>query len=125
MQIRKNMIIKTTKTKRLKREKRHQRLRTKISGTSRRPRLSVFKSHRHIYAQLIDDTSGKTLAQATDLEIKIKGKKSDRAKAVGNLIAKKTKALKIKKVVLDRGGFKYHGRIKKLTEGAREGGLIF
>jgi len=119
------MIIKATKTKRIRREKRHQRLRAKISGTGRRPRLSVFKSHRHIYAQLINDASGKTLAHATDLEIKIKGKKSDRAKAVGELIAKKAKALKIKKVVLDRGGFKYHGRIKKLTEGAREGGLIF
>jgi len=114
----------TLQVKRARRTKRHLRLRAKISGTNQRPRLSVFKSHQHIYAQLIDDASAKTLASASDLDIK-KGKKSDRAAEVGELIAKKAKTLKIKKVVFDRGGFKYHGRIKQLVEGARKGGLIF
>lgn len=114
----------TLKIKKDRRKKRHLRVRAKISGTNQRPRLSVFKSHQHIYAQLINDADAKTLASVSDLDIK-KGKKSERAAEVGELIAKKAKALKIKKVVFDRGGFQYHGRIKQLVEGARKGGLIF
>ena len=90
-----------------------------------RPRLSVFKANRHIYAQLIDDGAGKTLAAASSLEIKSKGKKTDIAKEVGKLIASKALVKKIKAVKFDRGGFAYHGRIKALAEGAREGGLEF
>lgn len=102
----------------------------KIEGTAKRPRLSVFKSNKHIYAQLIDDGKGKTLFSANDLKIKIKSdkkgdKKTDLAKKVGQMIAKKGVENKIKKVVFDRGGYKYHGRIKAVAEGAREGGLEF
>jgi large subunit ribosomal protein L18 len=90
-----------------------------------RPRLSVFKANRHIYAQLIDDNAGKTLAAASSLEIKSKAKKTDIAKEVGKLVATKAMARNIKAVKFDRGGFAYHGRIKALAEGAREGGLEF
>lgn len=116
------------RTKKEKREKRHKRLRAKMSGTAKRPRLSVFKSNKHIYVQLINDEKGKTLFVASDLEIKEdkkKNKKTDLAKKVGQLIAKKSTGNKIKKVVFDRGGYKYQGRIKSVAEGAREGGLEF
>jgi large subunit ribosomal protein L18 len=93
-------------------------------GTSHRPRLSVFKSNKHIYAQLIDDENIKVLAAAGDLDIK-KGSKTEKAKEVGKLIAKKAQDGKISEVVFDRSGFPYHGRIKALAEGAREGGLKF
>ncbi|MFH1462211.1 MAG: 50S ribosomal protein L18 [bacterium] len=109
-----------------KRLRRHKRVRAKISGTKERPRLSVFRSSKHIYAQLVDDQRGKTLASASDKEIKIKkGLKVDKAKEVGKLIAEKAKGLKIEKVVFDRGGYQYHGRVKALAEGAREGELKF
>ncbi|MBI2042279.1 MAG: 50S ribosomal protein L18 [Candidatus Nealsonbacteria bacterium] len=111
-------------TKQAKRKIRHKRIRAKITGTSKRPRLAVFRSAGHIYAQLIDDEKGKTLASASDLAIK-RGKKSERAKEVGKLIAKVSIEKKIKGVVFDRGGYPYHGRIKALAEGAREGGLNF
>jgi large subunit ribosomal protein L18 len=111
--------------KRIKRAIRHKRVRSRVSGLAERPRLSVFKANRHIYAQLIDDAAGKTLASASSLEIKAKGKKSDTAKEVGKLIATKAAAKSIKAVKFDRGGFAYHGRIKALAEGAREGGLKF
>lgn len=103
---------------------RHKRIRAKVAGTPKKPRLSVFKSANHIYAQLIDDEKGKTLLSASDLTIK-KGKKSEKAREVGQLIAKAAAAKKIQAIVFDRGGYPYHGRIKALAEGAREGGLKF
>lgn len=108
-----------------KRVIRRGRVRSRISGTDKRPRLSVFKANRHIYAQLIDDAAGKTLAQASSLKVAAKGKKSDLAKEVGKAIAAQGLAKNIKAVKFDRGGFAYHGRIKALAEGAREGGLEF
>lgn len=105
----------TSKQKQLKIERRHKRIRSVLSGTSERPRLSVFKSHKYLYAQIIDDTKGHTLAQAN----------SDDAKKVGIEIAKKAKALKIDKVVFDRGGYLYTGKIKAIADAAREGGLNF
>jgi len=113
--------------KKEKRYRRHKRVRAKVFGTQNALRLCVFRSLRHIYAQLIDDKEGKTLVSASDLEIKKKKgvKKTEIAKEVGKLIAKKAVAQKIKKVVFDRGGYKYHGRVKNLADGAREGGLEF
>ena len=109
--------------------KRKTRIRRKISGTTERPRLSVYKSLKHIYAQVIDDTTGKTLAYACSLSKELKGqdegdKKAD-AKRVGSLIAQKAKAANIAKVVFDRNGFPYQGRIAAVADGAREGGLEF
>jgi large subunit ribosomal protein L18 len=111
--------------KKEKRKFRHKRVRSKISGTKEVPRLCVFKSNNHIYAQLINDEKGKTLASADDRKQTKKMKKVEKAKEVGKEIAKKAVDLKIKKVVFDRGGYKYHGRIKSVAEGAREGGLNF
>lgn len=113
--------------KQQKRIRRHKRVRAKISGTKERPRLCIFKSTKYIYAQLIDDERGKTLVAVSSRELKkVKNaKKVDLAKEVGKLIAKKAKDKKIEKVVFDRGGYQYHGRVKAVAEGAREGGLIF
>ena len=113
--------------KQIGRKMRQRRIRAKISGTKERPRLSVFRSSSHIYAQLVDDNKGKTLASVKDSEIKKKGAKGkvELAKEVGRLIAEKAKGLKIEKVVFDRGGYSYHGKVKALAEGAREGGLKF
>lgn len=115
-----------------KKEIRHRRIRAKIKGTPEKPRLSVFRSNRHIFAQLIDDTKGKTIVSASDLKIKSKdlpagqaGKKTDRAKIVGAELAKSAQEKKIEKIVFDRGGNKYHGRVKAVAEGAKEGGLKF
>ncbi len=119
------MATNITKIKRQKRIARHRRIKAKILGSRQIPRLSVFRSNKHIYAQLINDSKGIVLASASDKEIKTKGKKVDVAKLVGELIAKKAKDLKIIKVVFDRGGFQYHGRVKNLAEGAREAGLKF
>lgn len=106
-------------------ERRHRRVRAKISGTGTRPRLSVYRSLSHIYAQIIDDERGVTLLSVKDSEIKdFKGKKIDLATAVGKLLAEKAKDKNISQVVFDRGSFKYHGRIKALAESARENGLI-
>ncbi|NLW08814.1 MAG: 50S ribosomal protein L18 [Firmicutes bacterium] len=111
--------------------KRHLRLRKKVSGTAERPRLSVFKSLRHIYAQIIDDTAGKTLLSASTLEPEIRkkvGKDSGNiagAKLVGEIIAERALANGIKQVVFDRGGHLYHGRVAALAEAAREKGLDF
>lgn len=105
----------TSKQKQLKISRRHKRIRSILSGTAERPRLSVFKSHKYLYAQIIDDVKGHTLAQAT----------SPDAKKVGIDIAKKAKALKIDKVVFDRGGYLYTGKIKSIADAAREGGLNF
>ncbi len=113
------------KHKRIKRGIRHNRVRSIVAGTSKRPRLAVFRANQHIYAQLIDDSTGKTLISASSLEIKKKDKKSAIASEVGKLAASKAAAKKIKEVVFDRGGFAYHGRVKALAEGAREGGLVF
>ncbi|MFA6992326.1 MAG: 50S ribosomal protein L18 [Candidatus Gracilibacteria bacterium] len=112
-------------TKQVLREKRHARIRAKIKGTSARPRLIVFRSSAAIYAQLIDDEKRKTITSVSDLKIKNKEKKVEKAKKVGLLIAEKAKELKIDSVVFDRAGYKYHGRVKALAEGAREGGLKF
>ena len=104
--------------------RRHNRIRAKIAGTAAIPRLAVFRSARFITAQLIDDTKGVTLAEATDLKLK-KGTKLERAKEVGIAVAAKAKTKKITKVVFDRGGFLYAGRVKALADAAREGGLTF
>jgi large subunit ribosomal protein L18 len=114
--------------KQQKRYRRHKRVRAKIFGTAKVPRLCVFRSTKHIYAQLIDDERGKTIIAASDLEFKkskIKKTKIGKAKEVGKLIAEKAKKMKIEKVVFDREGYQYHGRVKALAEGAREGGLKF
>ncbi len=98
-------------------------MRAGIRGTSDRPRLSVFRSHHSIYAQLIDDSSGRTLAAATSKEVKKAGDKKNQAKAVGELLAKKAKELGIKSAIFDRGAYKYHGRVKALAEAFKENGL--
>ena len=129
-----------------KRHRRHKKIRAKVFGTADKPRLCVFRSEKHIYTQLIDDEKAKTIVTSSDLELKkdkssssptelpkeTKGKKKMKssspvaiAREVGKLIAKKAKDLKIERVVFDRGGYKYHGRVKAVAEGAREGGLIF
>jgi large subunit ribosomal protein L18 len=100
-------------------------IRKKISGTATKPRLSVFRSNTGIYVQLIDDLTGKTLASSSSKELKVKGPKSELSKKVGVSIAEKAKAAGISEVVFDRGGYLYHGRVKALAEGAREGGLKF
>ena len=105
--------------------KKHWRSRNKIKGTPERPRLAVFRSTQHIHAQIIDDTVGKTLVAASTLEVKVDGTKTDAAKAVGAAVAKKALENGIEKVVFDRGGNLYHGRIQALAEGAREAGLDF
>jgi large subunit ribosomal protein L18 len=110
-----------------KREKRKLRIRRKVFGTKERPRLCVFRSNKHIFVQIVDDTEGKTLVSAKDQELKLNEKKS-RAEIsfeVGKLIAKKALEKGIKKVIFDRSGYKYHGRVKALAEGARAGGLEF
>ena len=109
------------------RQKRHARVRAKISGTAQRPRLAVFRSLQHIYAQLIDDVAGVTLAAAstTEKDFKEYGGNKDAAKAVGKLLAERAAEKNIKDVVFDRGGYVYTGRVQALAEGAREGGLNF
>ena len=110
------------------RERRRRRVRGKIFGTAARPRLNVFRSLEHIYAQIIDDEAGHTLAAASSTEKSVrdlKGKKSAEATAIGKLIAQRAVEKQIKKVVFDRAGYRYHGRIKAVAEGAREGGLEF
>lgn len=109
----------------LHKKSRQQRVRAKIGGTPERPRLCVFRSNVYIYAQLIDDVNGKTIVSASDLDVKSKAKKTERAKEVGQLLAKKAKEKNISEVVFDRAGYKYHGRVAALAEGARDGGLKF
>ncbi|OIO45939.1 MAG: 50S ribosomal protein L18 [Parcubacteria group bacterium CG1_02_39_15] len=112
-----------------KRVRRHKRVRAKAFGTNKRPRLCVFKSSKHIYAQLIDDEKGKTITAASDSELQPKTKKGKSKVAVayevGKLIAKKALGKKFAEVIFDRGGYRYQGRVKALAEGAREGGLKF
>lgn len=122
------MIKKESKNER--RLRRHKRVRKKVFGTPERPRLCVFRSNKHIYAQIIDDTIGHTLVSASTLDPELREKlqktwNKEAAREVGKLIAKRALEKGIKKVVFDRGGYKYHGRVKELAEGAREGGLVF
>lgn len=108
------------------RKRRHNRVRTKISGTKECPRLNVFRSNNEIFAQIIDDTNGTTLVSSSSVELKIKnGSNIEGASLVGKDIAEKAKKNKIKNVVFDRGGYLYHGRVKALAEAARENGLEF
>jgi large subunit ribosomal protein L18 len=110
------------------RTKRHERIRLRLSGTPARPRLAIFRSLNHIYAQVIDDTSGHTLAAASSLETGLRGAegtKTDDAKRVGQLIAERARKAGVDTVVFDRAGFKYHGRVRSLAEAAREAGLDF
>ena len=110
------------------REKRHARIRLHLAGTEDRPRLAVFRSLNHIYAQVIDDGSGRTLAAASSVDRELKGStatKSEEAAVVGRLIAGRAKAAGVERVVFDRAGFRYHGRIKSLADAAREAGLEF
>ena len=112
--------------KQQKRIRRHRRVRSKVYGTGNVPRLCVFRSNKHITTQIIDDDKGRTILNASDIELKkFKGNKTELAKKVGELIAKKAKEKTISKIIFDRGGYKYHGRVKALAEGAREGGLKF
>ena len=119
------MITKTNR--KLERERRHRRVRTKISGTAECPRLCVFRSNTNVYAQVIDDTKGVTLVQASTLDKEVKTKHSNKeaAKEVGTLVAKRALEKNIKTVVYDRGGYVYHGVVKELAEAAREAGLEF
>jgi len=116
--------------KRIARQKRHNRVRAKVEGTPSRPRLCVFRSLNHIYAQVIDDSQGHTLTSASTLDPEIKAQadgkaKSARAELVGSLIAQRALTKGINQVVFDRGGYKYHGRVKALAEAARQAGLKF
>ena len=116
------MAAKLTRRDRIKRG-----IRKRLSGSSERPRLSVYRSNKGIYAQVIDDVTGKTLVSASSLskDFSATGSKSDQSVAVGKMVAEKAIAAGIKQVVFDRNGYLYHGRVKSLAEGAREGGLIF
>lgn len=122
--------MKKTATMRAARIRRHTRVRKRVKGTQERPRLSVFRSLSHIYVQVIDDVGRVTIASASDMEADVKAKAEGKKKAevatiVGNLVADRAKAQGVKKVVFDRGGFPFHGRIKALAEAARENGLEF
>ena len=110
------------------RRKRHDRIRLRVEGTESRPRLAVFRSNNHIYAQVIDDASGRTLATASTVEKELRGSKETKtqeAASVGKRVAERAKAAGVEQVVFDRAGFRYHGRIKSLADAAREAGLDF
>ncbi len=120
--------MKKTDAKQLGRARRHRRVRKKISGDAARPRLAVFRSNRHIYAQVIDDRAGQTLASASSMEKGFESagmSKSEAAREVGRVLAGRAREKGVDKVVFERGGNLYHGRVKALAEGAREGGLVF
>lgn len=119
------MVSKTNK--KFERNRRHIRVRTKISGTAERPRLCVYRSNANLYVQIIDDVAGNTLCQASTLDKEVKEKHANKlaAKEVGTLIAKRAAEKNIKDVVFDRGGYIYHGVVKEVAEAAREGGLVF
>jgi large subunit ribosomal protein L18 len=116
--------IKYVNPKQRKRFRRKASIRLRLSGTAERPRLSVFRSTRYVYAQAVDDTTGRVLACASELEEKLKGEVS-RARAIGKAIGDKLIALNIKAVVFDRNGYIYHGRVKEVADGARDAGLTF
>lgn len=118
------------KTREEQRKRRHNRIRAKLSGTSERPRLNVYRSHINIYAQVIDDAAGHTLVSASTIDAEVRGlvdgkTKAEAAKIVGETLAKRAKDAGITQVIFDRGGYQYHGRVKALADGAREGGLEF
>ena len=117
-----------TKKKQLNRQRRHRRVRARIIGTKDRPRVSVFKSNKHIFIQFIDDEANKTVLSSkviSNKKSKVKGTKTDKAVKIGEMIAEKANKAGIKEVVFDRGGFKYHGRIKAVAESLRKGGIKF
>jgi large subunit ribosomal protein L18 len=112
------------------RKRRHERVRKKVSGTAERPRLNVYRSLDNIYVQVVDDSTGNTLVSASTVDKELRSqlaalKKTDQAKAVGKAVAERALAKGIKEVVFDRGGYPYHGRVKALADGSREGGLVF
>ncbi len=124
-------VVKKTKQKRERRHRAHLRVRTRVKGSAERPRLSVYKSLQYIYAQVIDDARGATLAQASSADPELKGRLSGStrdkaaAKLVGELIAERARAAGVERVVFDRGGYVYHGRVEAVAQGAREKGLQF
>lgn len=111
-------------TRAQKRHQRHLRVRKKVTGTAERPRLVIYRSLKHIYAQVVDDATGRTLAAASDAKVG-EGRKVERSAAVGRELAEKAKEAGITQVVFDRAGYRYHGRVKAVADGAREGGLEF
>ena len=120
----------TKKSSQEARQKRHQRIRNRVQGTPQRPRLAVFRSLKHMYAQVIDDTRGHTLAAASTLDPQVRGElaglpKVEEAARVGRLVAERAKAAGVEAVVFDRAGYLYHGRVRRLADAAREGGLVF
>jgi large subunit ribosomal protein L18 len=115
--------MRTPQTREEQRKRRHRRVRARVIGTPERPRLVVYRSLKHIYAQLVDDSVQRTLLTVTDQALT--GKKSERSVAVGKLVAEKAKAAGITRVVFDRAGYQFHGRVKAVADGAREGGLEF
>jgi len=116
----------SVQTKEQGRQRRHRRVRAKVSGSAQRPRLAVYRSNAHIYAQVIDDATGRTLAAASSGEKQVSGTaRAEGPAAVGKLIAERAKAAGVEIVVFDRGGYLYHGRVKALADAAREGGLTF
>lgn len=115
---------------RLARERRHRRVRKHVTGTGERPRLNVFRSLKHIYAQIVDDGQGHTLVSASTLDPEVREKvqglnKTEQARLVGQVLAERALARGVRRVVFDRGGYLYHGRVKALADGSREGGLEF
>ncbi len=115
---------------RIARQRRHRRVRARVAGTPERPRLNVFRSLGNIYAQVIDDVAGRTLVSASTIDRELRGQlegksKTDAAKLVGELVAQRAQAAGIKQVIFDRGGYRYHGRVKALADGARAAGLEF
>ena len=115
----------STSKKELNRKSRHTRIRAKVNGSTERPRLVIYRSLNNHYAQLVDDEKHVTILSCDDLKLKLKGNKSERAKQVGAGLAKLAQEKKITMCVFDRNGYKYHGRVKAIAEGAREGGLKF
>jgi large subunit ribosomal protein L18 len=115
--------MRTPKTREEQRKRRHRRVRARVIGTPERPRLVVYRSLKHIYAQIVDDSVQRTLLTVTDQSLS--GKKSERSVEVGKLVAEKAKAAGITRVVFDRAGYQFHGRVKAVADGAREGGLEF
>jgi len=112
-----------TDVKRASRQRRHRRVRKRIAGAQDRPRMAVYRSNKHIYVQLVDDLEGRTVAAASSREVEGGGDKKDAAKRVGELIAQRAREAGVERAVFDRGGRLYHGRVRSLAEGAREGGL--
>jgi large subunit ribosomal protein L18 len=127
LQVRRNNLnlLRKMNSKAYNRKRIHLRIRKRLVGTAEKPRLSVFRSNKSIYCQLIDDINGVTLASASSLGGNKTGNKVDQSAEIGRQIAAKAKALKIDSIVFDRGGYLYHGRVKALADGAREGGLVF